>query len=72
LQIDTLIYYIPIKSKKKDVHVKGKNISDKEKSYKRNPQCRNCPYFINKLVCPFRRKESVKGPQPHHSIARQK
>jgi len=44
----------------------------KEASYKKNPECRNCPYFINKLVCPFRRKEAVKGPQLRHSGTRQK
>jgi hypothetical protein len=52
--------------------VKRKNSSDKEKSDKKNSGCRNCPYFINKLVCPFRRKEAVKNPQPHHSGARKK
>jgi len=54
------------------MHLRKKTILDKEKSDKRNPGCRNCPYFINKLVCPFRRKEAVEDPQPHHSTARQK
>jgi len=50
--------------------VKKKNISDEEKSYKKNLQCQNCPYFINRLVCPFRRKEAVKGLQSHRPGAR--
>jgi hypothetical protein len=52
------------------MHVERKNISDREKSDKRNRECRNCPYFINRLVCPFRRKEAVKGLQSHHPGAR--
>jgi hypothetical protein len=62
---------ITFPSRKKDVQVKGKNTSDKEKGYQRNPECRNCPYFINKLVCPFRRKGAVKGSKPHHSSTHQ-
>jgi hypothetical protein len=42
------------------MRVKRKNISNKEAGYKKNRECRNCPYFINKLVCPFRRKEVAK------------
>ena len=55
------------------MRVSRKIISDKEeKNYKKNPECRNCPYFINKLVCPFRRKKAEKGHEPHHSDTRQR
>jgi len=54
------------------MRVSKKITSDKEESYKKNPECRNCPYFINKLVCPFRRKKAEKGHEPHHSDTRQR
>ena len=70
LQIDIPIYYILVK--KKGMPVKRKTNSDKEESVKNNPGCRNCPYYINKLVCPFRRKEAVKEHESHDSSTRQR
>jgi len=32
-----------------------------EEGYENDSKCRNCPYFINKLVCPFHRKNQVKS-----------
>jgi hypothetical protein len=43
------------------VNVRRKTILNKEEDYENNPNCRNCPYFINKLVCPFRRKKEAEG-----------
>jgi hypothetical protein len=31
-----------------------------EEDYEKNSHCRNCPYFINKIVCPFHRKNGGK------------
>ncbi len=31
-----------------------------EEDYKNIPDCQNCPYFINKLVCPFHQKKGLK------------
>jgi hypothetical protein len=41
--------------------VRRKTILNKEEDYENNPNCRNCPYFINKLVCPFQRKKEAEG-----------
>ena len=35
--------------------MRKKTISTEE-DYENNSNCRNCPYFINKLRCPFQRK----------------
>jgi hypothetical protein len=40
----------------KGLIMRRKTILNKEDN-ENNPDCRNCPYFINKVVCPFRRKK---------------
>jgi hypothetical protein len=47
--------------------VRRKTILNKEEDYKNNPDCQNCPYFINKLVCPFHRKKAAKGRESYNS-----
>jgi len=58
--------------KQKDVNVRRKTILNKEEDYKNNPDCQNCPYFINKLVCPFHRKKPAKERKSHNLAASQK
>jgi hypothetical protein len=38
-----------------------KTILTRQEDYQNNPDCQNCPYFINKLVCPFHRKKQLRG-----------
>jgi hypothetical protein len=38
-----------------------KTILTRQQDYEDNPDCQNCPYFINKLVCPFHREKQLKG-----------
>lgn len=47
--------------------MRRKSILNKEEDYKNNPDCQNCPYFINKLVCPFHRKKEAEGRQSYES-----
>jgi hypothetical protein len=54
------------------VNVRRKTILNKEEDYKNNPDCQNCPYFINKLVCPFHRKKPAKERKSHNLAASQK
>ena len=58
--------------KQKDVGVRRKTILNKEKDYADSLDCHNCPYFINKLVCPFHRKKPAKGPKFHNLGVSQK
>jgi hypothetical protein len=47
--------------------VRRKNILNKEDDDKKNSYCQNCPYFINKLVCPFHRKKEAQERKSYDS-----
>jgi len=52
---------------KRDAKKEGKAVLSKEEDHKNNPDCQNCPYFINKLVCPFHRKKTAEGHESYNS-----
>jgi hypothetical protein len=47
--------------------LRRKTVLNKEEDYDDNPDCQNCPYFINKLVCPFHRKKVAEGRESNDS-----
>jgi hypothetical protein len=47
--------------------LRRKTVLNKEQDYNDNPDCQNCPYFINKLVCPFHRKKVAEGRESNDS-----
>jgi hypothetical protein len=46
------------------LNLRRKTVLNKEEDYNDNADCQNCPYFINKLVCPFHRKKVAEGVNP--------
>jgi hypothetical protein len=46
--------------------MRRKIVLNKEEDYRNNPDCQNCPYFINRLVCPFHRKKEAEGPKSYN------
>jgi len=47
--------------------MRRKIILSEEEDYRNNPDCQNCPYFINKLRCPFHRKREAEVAKPYSS-----
>jgi hypothetical protein len=54
------------------VNVRRKTVLNKKEDYKNNPDYQNCPYFINKLVCPFHRKKGAEGRRSYNLGTRQR
>jgi hypothetical protein len=57
-----------VEDQKQDLNLRRKTVLNKEEDYNDNPDCQNCPYFINKLVCPFHRKKVTEGVNPMINI----
>jgi hypothetical protein len=47
--------------------MRRKNILSKKENYRDNSDCQNCPYFINKIICPVHRKKPAEGRKSYNS-----
>jgi hypothetical protein len=49
--------------------MRGRDILNKKEEDKNNFDCQNCPYFINKIICPVHRKARAEGHKSYDSGA---
>jgi hypothetical protein len=48
----------------KEVNLKPKRNLSKEEDYEKNPNCKNCPYYIYRISCPYRRGKKTRLRNP--------